>query len=889
MTMKEQTPKTIYLKDYTPPEFIIDSIDLHFDLDETATTVKSSMRMRRSAADKSPLILAGQDQDLISIVLDGNVLSDNDYRIDDESLTIDSLPGTFLLEITSRINPKENSALEGLYLSSGNFCTQCEAEGFRRITYYLDRPDVMSLFTTTLVANKERYPVLLSNGNLVDSGELEGGRHWARWQDPFKKPCYLFALVAGNLSCIEDEFVTRSGRRVRLRIYVEAHNIKKCDHAMRSLKRSMQWDEEAFGREYDLDIYMIVAVDDFNMGAMENKGLNVFNSKFVLADPDTATDTDYLNIEGVIGHEYFHNWSGNRVTCRDWFQLSLKEGFTVFRDQEFSGDMFSHPVKRIEEVNQLRSMQFTEDAGPMAHPIRPESYVEINNFYTLTVYEKGAEVVRMIRTLVGNEGFRRGSDLYFDRHDGQAVTTEDFVAAMEDANKIDLSLFKRWYGQAGTPVVKVVEAYDAQAKSYTLKFQQTCPATPGQATKLPFHIPIVSGLLDETGRSLPLQLVGEASATSDSRVLELRDAEQTFVFANIKKRPVPSLNRHFSAPIKLEFAYTDSDLAFLMANDSDEFNRWDAGQQLALRVIKGLVEQWQCQARFDLSALGELVQTFFDAYECLLHDESTDKSLLAEALTLPKESYICDFVHPVDPEAIHGARWHLMQELARRFSGRLEVLYNKYDQGSHYSIAADAIGKRRMRNLSMALLGTLGDEAGIARCYRQFQRADNMTDVMAALSSLSHIECFERQQAFDAFYRKWQQQPLVVDKWLMLQALSSLPDTVHKVIELQQHPAFNIRNPNKVRSLIGAFAQGNLVRFHQADGEGYKVLADAVATLNSLNPQVAARILSPLIHWRRYGAERQALMQAQLQKLLALPGLSKDLYEVVNKALVQAA
>lgn len=884
--MNDSTPKTIYLKDYTPPEFIIDSMDLHFDLNETATVVKSSMKMRRHADKKSPLVLTGQDLDLRSVAVDGKVLAKEAYQVGDESLTIKDLPNSFLLEITTQINPKENTALEGLYLSSGNFCTQCEAEGFRRITYYQDRPDVMSSFTTTLVADKERYPVLLSNGNLEASGELADGRHWARWQDPFKKPCYLFALVAGNLSFIEDGFVTRSGRRVCLRIYVEAHNINKCDHAMRSLKRSMKWDEEVFGREYDLDIYMIVAVDDFNMGAMENKGLNVFNSKFVLADPDTATDADYLNIEGVIGHEYFHNWSGNRVTCRDWFQLSLKEGFTVFRDQEFSGDMFSHAVKRIEEVNQLRSMQFAEDAGPMAHPVRPESYVEINNFYTLTVYEKGAEVVRMIRTLVGKEGFRRGSDLYFERHDGQAVTTEDFVAAMEDANQLDLSQFKRWYSQSGTPVVKVVEEYDQKAQRYALKFQQSCPETPGQNIKQPFHIPIVSGLLDESGQSLPLQLAGENSTAGTSCVLELRDAEQTFVFFNVKSRPVPSLNRHFSAPIRLEFSYTDSDLAFLMANDSDEFNRWDAGQQLALRVITGLAEQWQKTAKFDLSATGESAQVFLSAYERLLHDDVTDNNLLAEALTLPKENYICDFIHPVDPDAIHGARWYLMQELARRFGGCLETLYSKYDQGKDYSIDPDAIGKRRMRNLSLVLLGTAGGKADIARCYDQFQRSDNMTDVIAALSSLSHVDCPERQQAFDAFYQKWQQQPLVVDKWLMLQALSRLPGTVHKVIELQQHPAFNIKNPNKVRSLIGSFAQGNLVRFHQADGEGYKLLADVVATLNSLNPQVAARIVTPLIHWRRYNGARPALMQAQLQKLLSIPDLSKDLYEVVSKALV---
>ncbi len=866
-------PKTIYLKDYRPPAYEVEALDLHFDLHERATVVTATQRLRRLRPE--PLRLDGEELELLSIELDGEPLREGDYRLDDEGLTLDTPPERFTLKIRTRIDPEANTTLDGLYLSSGNFCTQCEAEGFRRITYYQDRPDVMTLFTTTLVADRERYPVLLSNGNLVEQGELEGGRHYARWEDPFKKPCYLFALVAGNLEHVEDEFVTMSGRRVTLRIYTEAHNIDKCDHAMASLKRAMKWDEEVYGREYDLDIYMIVAVDDFNMGAMENKGLNIFNSKFILARPETATDTDYAHIEGVVAHEYFHNWSGNRVTCRDWFQLSLKEGFTVFRDQCFSADMFSHAVKRIEDVNLLRSVQFAEDAGPMAHPVRPESYVEINNFYTVTVYEKGAEVVRMIHTLTGPEGFRKGSDLYFERHDGQAVTCDDFVKAMEDANAIDLTQFKRWYSQAGTPQVSITTEYDADAGRYAITFRQHCPPTPGQPEKAPFHIPVALGLLDRHGRPMPLTLEGEEGPGPDHRVLDFTEREQRFVFTGITEAPVPSLFRHFSAPVKVEYDYGDEELAFLMAHDGDQFNRWDAGQRLAIRLIR---------ARVAGAAHDELLALYSEAFGRLLHDEATDPNLLAEALRLPRESYLAEFFEPADPVAIHAARRGLMESLARAHEGELWLLLERLEQ-PRYRFDAEAIGKRALRNTALGYLAALESEEVVERAWGQFRHADNMTDVMAAMAVLVDIDTPRRQQALDLFYEKWRGEPLVVDKWLTLQATSRLPGTLERVRALKAHEAFNMKNPNKVRALIGAFCSGNPAQFHQPDGAGYRFLADNVLELDPVNPQIAARLLTPLIQWRRYDEARQRLMRAELERIVATEGLSKNSYEIASKAL----
>ncbi len=883
--MSNNKPETIYLKDYQPAPFQIDEVQLHFNLGEENTVVTSTLKMQRNGSGNAPLRLDGQDFELLSIKIDGTECLAESYVVDEEFLTLSDVPDQFELEIQTLTKPQLNTSLEGLYKSSGNFCTQCEAEGFRKITYFLDRPDAMTLFTTTIEANKEKYPVLLSNGNPIDRGELDNGRHWVKWNDPFKKPCYLFALVAGQLECIEDEFVTMSGRKVTLQIFVESHNIDKCDHAMASLKRSMQWDEDVFGREYDLDIYMIVAVDDFNMGAMENKGLNVFNSKYVLASPATATDTDFINIESVIGHEYFHNWSGNRVTCRDWFQLSLKEGFTVFRDQQFTADMFSATVKRIDDVNRLRSYQFVEDAGPMAHPIRPESYVEINNFYTLTVYEKGAEVVRMIYNLLGKETFRKGTDLYFERHDGQAVTTDDFVKAMEDTSGIDLGQFKRWYSQAGTPVLECDSAFDDKANSYRLTLKQSCPPSPGQESKQPYHIPFAVGLLNKDGKAMPINLEGNNSGSCEDAVLDLKQSEQTFVFYDVDERPVPSLLRHFSAPVKLDYEYSTEELAFLMANDSDEFNRWDAGQRLALNLVLRLVEQHQAGEEFDASKLSDAYQAYSKAFETMLREQGGDLNFRAAALQLPSENYIGESMAVIDPAAIYEARWALRQALA---SEHEELLWQVFEQNSDaeaYKIDANSIGQRTLKNICLAYLATLESDQVIKLINAQAASANNMTDVMASMRNLMDIECPERIAAIDSFYTKWKEDALVVDKWLTLQAVSRLPGTLMCVKSLMAHEAFNIKNPNKVRSLISGFVTGNGYRFHQATGEGYQFLADQVITLNGLNPQVAARMVSPLIQWRRFDESRQVLMKGQLQRILDLPELSKDVYEVVTKGL----
>lgn len=880
------TPKTIYLKDYTAPAYLVESIDLEFNLGEQQTEVTSRIRFHKNHDGAQPLVLDGQELTLQWLKLDGIALTADDYRIDGEALTIFHVPEQFVLEVCTVIYPQNNTSLEGLYRSSGNFCTQCEAEGFRKITYYPDRPDVMASFSTTIIADQGRYPVLLSNGNLVESKELAGGRHMARWVDPHKKPCYLFALVAGNLQCIEDTFVTSSGREVALKVYVEAHNIDQCDHAMRSLKRAMKWDEEVYGREYDLDIYMIVAVDDFNMGAMENKGLNVFNSKYVLARPDTATDTDFINIEAVVGHEYFHNWSGNRVTCRDWFQLSLKEGFTVFRDQEFTADMFSRAVKRIDDVNQLRSLQFVEDAGPMAHPVRPASYVEINNFYTLTVYEKGAEVVRMIHTLVGADGFRKGCDLYFERHDGQAVTTEDFVAAMETANGIDLTQFKRWYAQAGTPKLDCSGEYDAAAQQYRLTVRQSCAPSPGQPEKQPYHIPLAVGLLNRAGAEMALTIDGQRYADTTA-VLHVTAAEQTFVFDHVSEAPLPSLLRHFSAPVTLTFDYRDEELAFLMANDSDGFNRWDAGQRLAVRVIQALVAQAGSGQAFDLDATGSSGAALIKAYEALLSQDHADANLYAEALRLPKESYLGGFFDVVDPVAIADARWYLMQQIGQRFQAQLAALYQHTPAADVFAVEALDVGRRAVRNTALAyLMAADADQYG-ERCYQQFAQANNMTDSLSALAALVNSPNALKETALAEFYTRWQREALVVDKWFTLQATARGADTLQRVQALRQHAAFSIKNPNRLRSLVGAFAQGNPAVFHQADGTGYRFLADHVIELNTLNPQIAARLLSPLIQWRRYDASRQALMQAELQRILDTPHLSKDVFEIASKGLAK--
>jgi aminopeptidase N len=882
MPMRTDSAKTIYLKDYRPPDYLVDRVELSFELDDEVTRVTSSLKIRRNPASESvdpPLKLDGEGLRLVELSLDGSPLTTDAYEYDGTCLTIESVPAQFTLTSRVEIRPQENTALEGLYRSNKLYCTQCEAEGFRRITFFPDRPDLMSVFTTRITADKGDYPVLLSNGNCIEERDLPDGRHQVVWQDPFPKPCYLFALVAGDLRFQQDSYTTQSDREVDLRIYVEPENIDKCDHAMRSLKHSMAWDEEHYGREYDLDIFMIVAVNDFNMGAMENKGLNIFNSKFVLARPDTATDRDFQGIEGVIAHEYFHNWTGNRITCRDWFQLSLKEGLTVFRDQEFSADMGSRGVKRIEDVRLLRSHQFAEDAGPMAHPVRPDSYMEINNFYTVTVYEKGAEVVRMQANLLGPETYRKATDLYFERHDGQAVTTEDFVQCMADASGRDLSQFKRWYDQAGTPEIRVTAEYDDSTNSYHLDFEQSCPATPGQAEKLPYHIPVAVALLDVWGKPLPMQLAGEAEVGPAQRVLELNQEKQRFTFMGVESEPVPSLLRGFSAPVKLEFAYSDKDLMFLMAKDSDDFNRWDAAHTLSQRTLLKLVDDIQNDRPLGVD------EGYIDAFSKALNDQQADKALLTEVLSLPSESTIGDQMSVVDVDAIHQAREWLKHELSTRLRQELVDTYSMNCIGGDYDVAHASMARRSLKNLSLHLLMQLEEPDIYELCMNQYQTANNMTDVMAALSALSNSQAPQREQALADFESKWQDDPLVMDKWFAVQAMAKLPGTLDQVKTLMDHPAFSIRNPNKVRSLVGAFCSGNLINFHAADGSGYEFLIDNVLTLDSLNPQIAARMLRIMSRWRRYDESRQALMKAQFERVLAKTDVSKDVFEIASKSL----
>lgn len=879
--MKTETPKPIYLKDYCTPAYLVDNIDLEFDLDGEKNRVCSSQKIRLNPdrqGEEEPFILFGRELELEKLVLDGRILSADEYSVDDEQLCIESVPREFTLEVVTIIAPVNNTSLEGLYLSSGNFCTQCEAQGFRKITYYPDRPDVMAKFTTRIVADKAAYPVLLSNGNLLEEGELDGGRHYALWEDPFPKPSYLFALVAGDLVCIEDNYKTMSGREVLLQIFVEARNQEYCAHAMQSLKKSMAWDEEVFGLEYDLDRYMIVAVDDFNMGAMENKGLNVFNSKYVLAHPDTATDADFLGVEEVIGHEYFHNWTGNRVTCRDWFQLSLKEGLTVFRDQEFSADMNSAAVKRIDDVRVLRQSQFPEDAGPMAHPIRPASYVEINNFYTVTVYNKGGEVIRMLQTLLGKEKFVEGVQLYLQRHDGQAVTTDDFVAAMEDAAGIDLQQFRRWYGQAGTPKVTIEQEYDSDQKVLSLRLSQECPPTPEQSAKKPFHIPVAVGLLDQFGHDIPIRLEGEVSAGETTRVLELTQAEQTFRLIDVQTKPVLSALRNFSAPVRLESESIPADLAFRLAHDSDPFNRWEAGQLLAQKELLRLLSDWH---NGQISALSP---QFVAAWCKALADRHADMSLLSQLLSLPGEQYLAEQMDEIDPEAIRQVRNRARRQLALESRNLLLERYHECSSDGAYSLQPEAIGRRSLRSFCLNSLMLLEDADVSQLCLDQYRQADNMTDRLSAFAALSDSQLDERQSILDDFFTRWEAHPLVIDKWFMLQALSHRETVFEEVEALLQHPAFTLQNPNRIRSLLGSFAGGNLAGFNRADGAGYRLLIDQILTLDAMNPQVAARLAGPFSRWKRLEPKRRELMKQQLERLQG-EKLSRDLYEIVSKSL----
>ena len=866
--------------DYRPPAFLIDRVELEFDLDPDATWVVSTLAFRRNpkavAEDATaPLVLDGEQQEDVSVTLDGAPVT---AVLAPGRLTIGQPPAAGTLSVRSRISPARNAALEGLYVSSGVFCTQCEAEGFRRITYFPDRPDVLASYTVTIRADRARFPVLLCNGNLVGSGELPGGRHYAKWHDPFPKPSYLFALVAGDLGSLDDEFVTASGRRVHLSIHATARNLPRCRHAMASLKASMRWDEERFGREYDLDRFMIFCADDFNMGAMENKGLNIFNSRLVLADPATATDDDYQAIEGVVGHEYFHNWTGNRVTCRDWFQLSLKEGLTVFRDQEFSSDRGSRAVERIAAVEYLRRDQFAEDAGPMAHPVRPEEYQEINNFYTATVYEKGAEVIRMQHALVGPQAFRRGMDLFFARHDGQAVTCDDFAQAMQDASGLDLTQFKRWYSQAGTPVMRVAGRYDQDAKTYTLEVAQESQPSAGQRTKEPHHIPLAVGLLDQAGNDLPLRVEGDELAPT-TRVLDVRAPRQLFRFIDVPAAPVPSLLRGFSAPVRLDFPYSDRELAFLAAHDSDPVNRWDAAQRTFVTALLWLARERRAGKAMALPAVLEQVVAH------LLVDTRSDPALIALALSPPDLAYVAAMEATLDADGVVAAREHLMRELAVRLRPAFEATIVRHRPATDYAPTQAQIGPRRLRNVALRYLGVLDDVPARALAIAQYDAADNMTDAIAALGALKDSDAPERHDLYARFEARWRDEPLVLDKWFALEATSHRGDTLERVKTLLAHPRFNTRNPNRVRSLVGAFALRNFARFNAADGAGYAFVANQVLALDAANPQLASSIAGAFNLWKRFPEPRRTQMKQALMRIAREPGLSPDVSEIVTRTL----
>ncbi|WP_318368088.1 aminopeptidase N [Enterobacter sp.] len=867
-----QQPQAKYRHDYRAPDYLISDIDLTFDLDAAKTVVTAVSQVSRQGAADTPLRLDGEDLTLVSLHINDAAWSD--YKIEDNSLVISGLPERFTLRIVNEISPASNTALEGLYLSGVALCTQCEAEGFRHITWYLDRPDVLARFTTKIIADKTLYPFLLSNGNRMGQGDLDNNRHWVQWQDPFPKPCYLFALVAGDFDVLSDTFTTRSGREVALELYVDRGNLDRAPWAMTSLQNSMKWDEERFGLEYDLDIYMIVAVDFFNMGAMENKGLNVFNSKYVLARNDTATDKDYLDIERVIGHEYFHNWTGNRVTCRDWFQLSLKEGLTVFRDQEFSSDLGSRAVNRINNVRTMRGLQFAEDASPMAHPIRPDKVIEMNNFYTLTVYEKGSEIIRMIHTLLGEENFQKGMQLYFERHDGSAATCDDFVQAMEDASNVDLSHFRRWYSQSGTPIVSVRDDYNPETEQYTLTISQRTPPTDDQPEKLPLHIPFDIELYDNDGKVIPLQKGGHAV----HHVLNVTQAEQNFVFDNVYFQPVPSLLREFSAPVKLEYKWSDQQLTFLMRHARNDFSRWDAAQSLLATWIKLNVSRHQQGQPLSLPL------HVADAFRAILLDEQIDPALAAEILTLPSANEIAELFDIIDPIAIVTVREALTRTLATELADEFLAVYNA-NKLNEYRVEHADIGKRTLRNICLRYLAygdrSLADKLVTA----QYHDADNMTDALAALAAAVAAELPCRDTLMQEYDDKWHHDGLVMDKWFILQATSPASDALEKVRELLNHRSFTLSNPNRVRSLIGAFAGNNPAAFHAEDGSGYRFLVEMLTELNSRNPQVASRLIEPLIRLKRYDEGRQALMRIALEKLKGLENLSGDLYEKVSKAL----
>ncbi|EPA8592653.1 aminopeptidase N [Vibrio parahaemolyticus] len=864
-----QAPQAKYRKDYQAPSHTITDIDLTFDLYDNDTIVTALSKVVQKG-ESTTLELDGEGLELRSVKVNGEDWAHHEVK--EASLVLSDLPAEFELEIITKIDPEANTALEGLYKSGGAFCTQCEAEGFRRITYYLDRPDVLAKYTTKVIADKATYPYLLSNGNRIAQGEAENGRHWVQWQDPHPKPAYLFALVAGDFDVLRDKYTTMSGRNVDLEIFVDKGNLDRAGHAMTSLINSMKWDEERFGLEYDLDIYMIVAVDFFNMGAMENKGLNIFNSKFVLANDQTATDRDYLGIEAVIGHEYFHNWTGNRVTCRDWFQLSLKEGLTVFRDQEFSSDLGSRAVNRIDNVRIIRGPQFAEDASPMSHPIRPDKVIEMNNFYTLTVYEKGSEVIRMYHTLLGEEGFQKGMKLYFERHDGTAATCEDFVSAMEDATGVDLKQFRLWYSQSGTPTLRVNSEYNAEAKTYALTVEQFTEATQDQAEKQALHIPFDIELYDSKGQVIPLIINGE----SVHNVLDIKQDKQTFVFENVVEQPVPSLLREFSAPVKLEYDYSDAELLFLMKHATNDFARWDASQMLLAKYIRQNVTNVQTGSEVQLS------EDLIDAFRGVLLDENLEPAFIAQVFSLPSINEITGWYKQIDVDAVDTVLNSITVSLSAALEDELSATYHTLKQ-AEYTIDHAAIGKRALRNQCLQFLAHT--DKGNTLVKAQYEAANNMTDTIAAMSAANSAQLECREELMADYSDKWKHDGLVMDKWFALQGTNPAEDALEKVKATMNHEAFSLKNPNRTRSLIGSFLAANPVRFHDKSGSGYQFSGEILRQLNDSNPQVASRMIDPLLKFRKYDEARQAMIRAELEKLKAMDNLAKDLFEKVTKAL----
>ncbi len=878
--MKTTEPHTVRLKDYHPPLYRIPEVALHFNLDPDATRVTATMKVVCSDENAGALVLDGQNLKLLSVKINGILLDNSAYAVDDAQLTLHEPPASFLLEITTEIAPVKNTALEGLYMSSGIYCTQCEPEGFRAITYYLDRPDNLARFETRIEAPKAEYPVLLSNGNLIETDDLPGGRHFALWRDPFPKPSYLFALVAGDLGHIEDSFVTCSGRNVDLRIYVEHGNEARAEYAMDSLKRSMRWDEEAYGREYDLDIFMIVAVSAFNFGAMENKGLNVFNDKLLLASPETVTDDDYARIECVIGHEYFHNWTGNRITCRDWFQLSLKEGLTVFRESGFAGDMRSHAVRRISDVKDLRLRQFQEDAGPLAHPVQPQSYIAIDNFYTATVYEKGAEIIGMLKTIVGDECFRKGMDIYFARHDGEAATVEEFICCFEDAAARDLFQFRRWYTQSGTPEIDVRSVYDASAQTYRLTLSQSLGPTPGQPKKKPMHIPLALGLIGKkSGKPLPLRMQGENGTGPEDRVLELKEPTQDFVFEGISEEPVLSIGRDFSAPVRIRDGNDRAACAFLMQNDTDPFNRWESAQQLATEIALEMIADIQAKRSPKVDPV------CLEAFGGVLNRADEDPALTAQMLLPPSENELALAMTPIDPEAIYAARRDLVRSIAATHSLAMQRLYMENASRGAFRPDAASAGRRALRNAALRFVTAKDDEDAAQIAFEHYRAATNMTDRMAGLATLTRIGGPLCEKALADFYQRFQSDPLVLDKWMGVQAMAPGADTINRVRALMEHSAFSMKNPNRVRALIGAFANGNPLRFHDLSGAGYALVCQVIGELDAINPQTAARMTTVFETWRRYDETRQNLIKSELTALAARKPISPNLYEIVMKIL----